>query len=511
MHSLSKRRKDMKRLVSGIILVLLLVSMLALAFNIRPIKAEPGSWTVDDDGPADFHNIQEAIDAANDGDTVFVKAGTYYENVVVNKSVSIIGENRDITIINGNQKGAAVTVTMKSNVTISNFTIMNATTGIALYESLHALIDTNRVEDCRQAIHLGSSYNNDIRNNIITSIEVGSDSGVGIIFYGSSNNTITENLLTLNEWAALWLYSSNSNIISGNNITNNSYGIYLGYSSNTIISGNNITNNTEDGIVVGHSSNNSIYHNNFIENKQQVGIPYSGYANAWDDGYPSGGNYWSDYSHTDLFSGPYQNESGSDGIGDLPYPIDEDNVDHYPLMNPWASPTATIYVEPEVLNLKGEGEWFDAFIELPEGYNVADIDVSTIVLNNTIPAELTPRAINDYDGDGIPDLMVKFNRTAVSQLILSEGIKYGNVTLTVSGQLNDGTLFEGSDVIRVKMPGDVNMDGKANMQDLLAVAKAFGENLGGSRWNLAADENENEKIDVMDIFIVARNFGRTYT
>ena len=64
----------------------------------------------------------------------------------------------------------------------------------------------------------------------------------------------------------------------------------------------------------------------------------TGYANVWDNGYPSGGNYWSDYAGEDLYSGPYQNETGSDGIGDMPYVIDESNTDNYPLMNPYGVP-----------------------------------------------------------------------------------------------------------------------------------------------------------------------------
>ena len=54
--------------------------------------------------------------------------------------------------------------------------------------------------------------------------------------------------------------------------------------------------------------------------------------NIWDDGYPSGGNYWSNYTDIDLYSGPYQNESGSDGIWDHPYVIDENNQDNYPIV-----------------------------------------------------------------------------------------------------------------------------------------------------------------------------------
>jgi len=70
-------------------------------------------------------------------------------------------------------------------------------------------------------------------------------------------------------------------------------------------------------------------HNDFIENDKQV--MDKEHANVWDDGYPSGGNYWSDYDGVDLYSGPYQNEAGSDGIGDTPYVIDDVNQDRYPL------------------------------------------------------------------------------------------------------------------------------------------------------------------------------------
>jgi uncharacterized phage infection (PIP) family protein YhgE len=78
---------------------------------------------------------------------------------------------------------------------------------------------------------------------------------------------------------------------------------------------------------------NVFYHNNFINNAQQEYIETPSYANSWDDGYPSGGNYWSDYARVDLHSGTYQNATGIDGIGDLPYVIDVNNADRYPLMH----------------------------------------------------------------------------------------------------------------------------------------------------------------------------------
>jgi len=80
-----------RKAVSGIMLTLLLIGMYTLAFNIQQVEAEPTTWTVDDDGPADFPTIQQAINSAQvmDGDTIYVLNGTYHENVVVNKTVSL--------------------------------------------------------------------------------------------------------------------------------------------------------------------------------------------------------------------------------------------------------------------------------------------------------------------------------------------------------------------------------------------------------------------------------------
>ena len=69
-----------KKAVSGIMLILFTISMLSLATNIQSVKAEPKTWIIDDDGPADFHTIQEAIKAASPGDIIFVKTGTFYES-----------------------------------------------------------------------------------------------------------------------------------------------------------------------------------------------------------------------------------------------------------------------------------------------------------------------------------------------------------------------------------------------------------------------------------------------
>ena len=105
---------------------------------------------------------------------------------------------------------------------------------------------------------------------------------------------------------------------------------------------NNIISNDEIGIYLdmcmGGGENNRIYYNNFINNGDENGQAYEmgGPLNHWNDGYPSGGNYWSDYSGLDNFSGPNQDIPGSDGIGDTPYDIPVgQNKDRYPLMEPY--------------------------------------------------------------------------------------------------------------------------------------------------------------------------------
>ena len=105
---------------------------------------------------------------------------------------------------------------------------------------------------------------------------------------------------------------------------------------------------------------------------------------------------------------------------------------------------AIIDIDPDTLNLKSSGEWITAYIELPEGYDVADIDVSTVLLEDTISAEANPTKIGDYDDDDVADLMVKFDRQEVIAIVDAGD----QVEITVTGEVV-GAPFEGSDTIRV--------------------------------------------------------------
>ena len=352
----------------------------------------------------------------------------------------------------------------------------------------------------------------------------------------------------------IWVDSSSNIAITQNNITDNHIGISLRWSSNIVVTSNNVANNVEHGIYGEGWSNSVIYHNNFVSNTRHVYLWLKSYGNIWDEGYPSGGNYWDDYDGVDNFNGPNQDQPGSDGIGDTPYIVYESNKDNYPLMNPWTpmetsisvmgedypviitsnttidqivttgntlnftssgpdgaigymrvifpkintteikvfiddveltpppfpvfsqnethyfiyfeytlsihniaiqfagSLPATVDITPHYLSLRSKGERITAYIELPEGYNVADINVSSITLNDTILAEAGPISIGDYDYDTISDLMVKFNRASVIQYIINviaAPENFGTVTLTVKGKLIDNTPFEGSYTIKI--------------------------------------------------------------
>lgn len=263
--------------------------------------------------PSHYSTIHEAVEAASAGDIVQVAAGTYHENIVIDKdSLSIVGENRSTTIINGSVDNGAnvagVNITSR-NVLLSGFTIMNCSQseGISINGRDAAIVE------------------NDI---------VGDSIGIG-------------------------LHVANSRILR-NNVHNNSQGVW----------------------AVNSVDNCTIYSNSFYNNTESVyyQLPADG-INNWDNGYT--GNFWSNSSSID---------KNGDGLDDNPHIINVNNIDRYPLMNPF-------------------------------------------------------------------------------------------------------------------LLGDVNHDGRVDIQDVARVSRAFGSYPGHQEWNPYADINEDGKIDIQDLARTSASFG----
>lgn len=185
-----------------------------------------------------------------------------------------------------------------------------------------------------------TAYTNDVLDNTIAN-----NTGGGILLIEGNNLRIIGNRISDNGNYGIQFSDTAGNVVSGNTIERDHVGISISNnlwlpSSHRIVS-NTIAYN-DIGLLAGNAAMDAlkdsfIFHNNFVENTEQAKIVplFPGNPtppNFWDDGYPSGGNFWSDYNGTDLYSGSYQNILGSDGIGDTPVIIDPTNIDHYPLM-----------------------------------------------------------------------------------------------------------------------------------------------------------------------------------
>jgi parallel beta-helix repeat protein len=253
-----------------------------------------------------------------------------FDGIIIQRD-NIIVDGAGYTIC-GVWESTGIIISGRSNITVKNLRVEAFTRGMVLDHSFNCSIIGSYIEG---ALILSGSSGNRIIQNTITTLGVDWARRViyvtsGLVLDESSSNIFFGNLITgvintreiigfyMGQGINLW-WSSNNNIFYGNTIIYNYYGVSMH----------------------GGPSNNKFYHNNFIENGHHVDD--AGQFTGWDDGYPSGGNYWSDYVGVDVKCGPAQDLPGSDGIGDTPYIIDADNRDRYPLMYPYGTSPPSMY------------------------------------------------------------------------------------------------------------------------------------------------------------------------
>ena len=235
--------------------IILIIPLLLLSSNSRDVEVSTsdvnhgqgsrGTIIVNASGGGDYTSIQAAIDSAQDGDTIYVNCGTYYENINISKPISLIGEHKNRTIINGGNNGNVINIT-SNRVNISKFTIIEA--GNEWYNSGIQLYQTN---NC-QIADINASNNK-----------------IGIYLYHSQANTIT-NTEASNNTYGLYIYRGNNNVVNKTTCSNNYKSVILSQSHNNII-GNNTCDFGNEGIAISHSNNNTVI-NNTVASQDYAGI-----------------------------------------------------------------------------------------------------------------------------------------------------------------------------------------------------------------------------------------------
>jgi parallel beta-helix repeat protein len=267
-------------------------------------------------------------------------------NLVDGKPVYYLTEQSDLMITPSTYPQVGYLALIKcANITIEDFILADNGHGLLLAYTNASEITSNTIKNNEYGILLFTSVNNILRDNSMTnnSYNFGVFGGNLLEYINDIDTSNTVDSKPIYYWIdkqdmvipadAGYVGLVNCTQITAQNLKliENGQGILMVSTTDSTITGNNITDN-DVGICLRETSNNSIYHNNFMNNRDEVLSENS--VNIWDNGYPSGGNYWSSYSGTDIYKGPDQDDIGGDGIGDTPNTIDVDNVDRYPFMNP---------------------------------------------------------------------------------------------------------------------------------------------------------------------------------
>ncbi len=352
--------------------LLLVLAIFWSTFLVMVVPVKADTITVPDLYPT----ISAAIDNANNGDTIFVRAGTYNESLIIDVSITLVGDSPNTTVVNGpfiynSTTNSSLTSSVAILVAASNVrilsvsvnngigigivvnagsdhieiadSVLNCGTGVSVFGS-YSLVDGNVISGYSTAVLCAGEYcnvtNNDVvlspgfgiyvagTHNFVSANNVTDPNGEGYgIFISNSSNTIQGNTV-FEKSTAISVMAGLYNGIIGNSVTNCSEGMGVDTGFNNTFTENTVTG-CGNGASVGFGAyNNTFFFNDFIGNTQQVFVQQSN-INHWDNG--TEGNYWLDY--TDRY--PNAVEVDDSGVWNVPYVIDANNVDNFPLMSPF--------------------------------------------------------------------------------------------------------------------------------------------------------------------------------
>ncbi len=477
-----------------------------------------------------FDTIQIGINAVAVGGSVYVANGIYYELLMINRKVDLFGENRDSTIIDGSDCGDIFYITADS-ITITGFAIQNADdAGLEIHSNYNNVSNNVIYSNYENGIKTQSSSNNSFTNNIVI------NNGRAVLFDGNcnnnklqnnsfknntyglfiesncSNNNFSENVITGNIGGIILSSYCNHNSITDNLISDNvSSGLNFDHSEDNIITGNIISNHTtaidfhacNNNTITGNTimgSNrgiylpdcmcggckyNDIFHNNWINNGQDV---YNECPNTWDDGYPSGGNFWDSYTGEDNFSGPNQNIPGSDGIGDTPQAITGGYYfDDYPFMEPIGiSPLVdTVYVDDD-FNQNTPGWGYDHFAVIQEAVNMVSFNGSVLVANGLYAENISINKLIHIKGEDKDSTIIDGGGSGNVIVLSADFIVIEGFTIQNSGDNNNGIRINYSDNNHI-LGNIIRNNGNNGIAIIFSTSNTIEE-------NLIHDQNNNAGI-----------------
>ncbi len=374
---------------------------------------------------ANCTNVKIENQNVSNGD-VGIQLGFSSNNTIINNTASL-----------NNMYGIRLHFS-ESNTLTNNTAFLNGANGCWFYSSNNNALTSNNMSYNTNGIVViqSSNYNtitdNDVFSNSDRGISIGSssigntikDNDVSNNFQGisignsGSNNNIINNDVSGNMYGIRIASSSDNNDIINNYVSNNIYGINLFNSDeNNIIKNSVLDNGYGIYITSSSSNNNNIYHNNIMGNTVQA-YDDSNNGNQWDDGYPSGGNYWSDFDESsegayDNYQGQDQDVFGSDGKVDLgppaggknPYVIDADSQDNYPLINPAdTSPPIITNLQPLVGSTTNDNTTtISADYNDPSGINVSSVVLIVDGIDVTSSAIVTAMGVSYTPGTALSD------------------------------------------------------------------------------------------------------------